>query len=329
MVGIENKYEISSSLQSLLDHVEDELDIQIHLTRKQDAPRKGLLFDAYTYGGTRTVIAFSTQQIGMLKDFVIAQNAVRLLLIGTAVKNNAYRVLSFTPESVAHGMEQIYLDVLKDEKTRHMEFCLKKKMIFYLYMLFHETITEIPWMFLSNIVVSRMCPVMRNAQVYYLMKESMRDMHDLVSFKDYVPRRYFVMHNGMFFARDLVLGGMMSELKLNPMINIPELKKFKNVNLMEMLTHRWQKNPWYQTKLVGDAMVALTKELRLSERLLNPTPATYFDIYKIGEEMTNHWMKLMQIEKYYVWATPQEQQEAIAKQNEYEKIARMQLFGEE
>jgi hypothetical protein len=76
-------------------------------------------------------------------------------------------------------------------------------------------------------------------------------------------------------------------------------------------------------------MVALTKELKLSERLLHPTPSTYFDIYKLGEEMTDRWVKLMQIEKYYVWATAQEQQEALAQQNEYEKIARMQIFGEE
>jgi hypothetical protein len=265
----------------------------------------------------------------MLKDFVIALNAVRLLLIGTAVKNNAYRVLSFTPESATHGMEQIYLDVLKDEKRPHMEFWIKKKLFFYLYMLFHGTITELPWMLISNIVLSKMCPVMRSAQVYYLMKESMRDMHDMVSFKDYVPRRYFVIHNGMFFVRDLVLGEMMSELKLNPMINIPELKKFKNLNIMDMLTHRWQKNPWYQTKLVGDAMVTLTKELKLYERLVAPTPDTYFDIYKLGEEMTDRWIKLMQIEKYYVWATAQEQQEALAQQHEYEKIVRMQIFGEE
>jgi len=326
---MENKYEISSSLQSLLDHVEDELDIQIHLVRKQDAPRKGLLLDAYTYEGARTVIAFSNQQIGMLKDFVIAQNAVRLLLKGVAAKNNAYRALSFTPESATHGMEQIYLDILKDEKTRHLDFWMKKKLMFYLYMLFHETIVDLPWMMISNIVVSKMCPVMRNAQVYYLMKESMRDMHDLVSFKDYVPRRYFVMHNGMFFARDIVLGELMSELKLNPMINIPELKKFKNLNLMEMLTHRWQKNPWYQTKLVGDAMVTLTKELKMAERLADPTPDTYFDIYKLGEEITDRWMSLMQIEKYYVWGTAQEQQDALARQNEFESIARMQIFGEE
>ena len=326
---MENKYEISSSLQSLLDHVEDVLDIQINLNRKQDAPRKGLLLDGYMNKGERTVIVFSNQQIGMLKDFVIAQNAIRLLLKGIAIKNNAYRVLTFTPESATHGMGQIYLDILKDEKTRNMEFWIKKKLMFHLYILFYEAITDVPWMLLSNIFVSKICPVMRNAQVYYLLKESMQDMHGLASFQDYVPRRYFVMHNGVFYSRDLVLGEMMSELKLNPMIHIPEFTKFKNLNIQEMLTHRWQKNPWYQTKIVGDAMVSLIKECKVSERLAEPTLNTYLDIYKLGEEITDRWLNLMQMEKYYVWGTMQEQHDALAKQNEFEKIARLHIFGEE
>jgi hypothetical protein len=297
--------------------------------RKQDAPPTGLLFDAYTYEGSRTVIAFSNQQIGMLKDFVIAQNAIRLLLRGVAAKKNAYRVLTFTPESVTYGMRQIYLDVLKDEKTRDMDFWIKKKLMFHLYLLFYGTIVDLPWMLLSNVIVSKMCPVMRNAQVYYLMKESMRDMHGLASFKDYIPRRYFVMHNGMFFARDLVLGEVLSEVKLNPMIHVPELTKFKNLDIKEMLTHRWQKNPWYQTKVVGDAMVTLINKLQISERLSDPTPDKYFDMYKLGEEITVHWMNLMQVEKYYVWGTAREQQDALARQNEFEKIARLQIFGED
>jgi len=325
---MENKYEISSSLQSLLDHTEEQLDTKIHLQRKQDAPKKGLLLDQYSFQSGRNVIVFNNQQIGMLKDFVIAQNAIKLLLKGVAAKTSGYRVLSFDAKSATLGMEQIYLDVLKDEKTRHLDFWIKKKLMFYLYMLFHETLCELPWTLMANIVVSKLCPVMRNAQVYFLMKESMRDMHDLVSFKDYIPRRYFVMHNGMFFARDLILGEVMSEMKLNPMINIPEMKKFKNLNLMEMLTHRWQKNPWYQTKLVGDAMVNITKEMKVAQLCENPRGETYPSIYTLIEEITNRWIKLMQIEKYYYWETSEHQQNAMKMQEEYEKEARMSIFGE-
>ena len=324
-----NKYEISSSLQSLLDHIEEQLGTTIHLSRKQETPRKGVLIDQYDFHSSRNVIVFSNQQIGMLKDFVIAQNAIRLLLKGIATKNNDYKVLSFDAKSATAGMEQIYLDVLKDEKTRHLDFWIKKKLMFYLYMLFHESIIELPWTLLSNVVVAKLCPVMRNAQIYFLMKESMRDMHDLVSFKDYIPRRYFVMHNAMFFARDLMLGEVMSEMKLNPMINIPELKKFKNLNLMEMLTHRWQKNPWYQTKLVGDAMVNILKELKLASICEYPRPDTYKQIYQVGEEITNRWMRLMQIEKYYFWDTPTHQALAIKNQDDFEKEARIMIFGED
>jgi hypothetical protein len=325
---MENKYEISSSLQSLLDHIEEQLDTKIHLQRKQDAPKKGLLLDQYSFQSGRNVIVFNNQQIGMLKDFVIGQNAIKLLLKGIAAKKSGYRVLSFDGKSATLGMEQIYLDVLKDEKTRHLDFWIKKKLMFYLYMLFHETLCELPWALIANIVVSKLCPVMRNAQVYFLMKESMRDMHDLVSFKDYIPRRYFVMHNGMFYARDLMLGEVMSEMKLNPMINIPEMKKFKNLNLMEMLTHRWQKNPWYQTKLVGDAMVNIAKEMKVAQVCENPRGDTYPDIYTLVEEITNRWIKLMQIEKYYYWETSEHQQKALKMQEEYEKEARMSIFGE-
>ncbi len=325
---MENKYEISSSLQSLLDHVEDQLNTKIYLQRKGEAPKKGLLLDQYSFQSGRNVIVFNNQQIGMLKDFVIAQNAIKLLLKGIAAQGAGYRVLSFDGKSATLGMEQIYLDVLKDEKTRHLDFWIKKKLMFYLYMLFHETLCELPWTLMANIVVSKLCPVMRNAQVYFLMKESMRDMHDLVSFKDYIPRRYFVMHNGMFYARDLILGEVMSEMKLNPMINIPEMKKFKNLNLMEMLTHRWQKNPWYQTKLVGDAMVNITKEMKVAQLCENPRGETYPAIYTLIEEITNRWIKLMQIEKYYYWETSEHQQNAMKMQEEYEKEARMSIFGE-
>jgi hypothetical protein len=112
------------------------------------------------------------------------------------------------------------------------------------------------------------------------------------------------------------------------MINIPEMKKFKNLNLMEMLTHRWQKNPWYQTKLVGDAMVNITKELKVAQTCENPRPETYLTIYNFIEEITNRWVKLMQIEKYYYWETPEHQQNALKMQDEYEKEGRMAIFGE-
>ena len=76
-------------------------------------------------------------------------------------------------------------------------------------------------------------------------------------------------------------------------------------------------------------MVTLIRKLQISERLSVQTPDSYFDMYKLGEEITAQWMKLMQIEKYYVWGTVREQQDALARQNEFEKLAHLQIFGEE
>jgi hypothetical protein len=42
-------------------------------------------------------------------------------------------------------MNQIYIDTLKDEKTRSLDIGQKKKLIYYLYMLFHESFLDFPW----------------------------------------------------------------------------------------------------------------------------------------------------------------------------------------
>lgn len=324
---MQERYEISSSLKELIEHAENVLDFEIHLQRQPDCPHKGLILDKYSFDSPRNVLVFSPQQIGMLKDFVIGHNCIRLLLRGTAHGHGNFKVLSFNEECATLGMEQIYLDILKDEKTRHLDLAMKKKLMFYLYLLFHETITDIPWSILANIVISRKCQVMRSAQVYFLMKESMRDMHDLVSFKDYIPRRYFVMHNAMFYARDLLLAEVLSEMKLNPMMNIPEFKKFKNLNLMEMLTNRWMKSLWYQTKLVGDVMVQILKDLKIHETDATGTDENYYRIYEAGVGITKKWVSFMQLEKYYTWETPEHQREALQRQDQIESAVRTRLFG--
>lgn len=65
---MDNKYEISSSLQSLLDHVEEQLGTTINLQRKQEAPRKGLLLDQYSGLSSRNVIVFSNS-LKWMKEF--------------------------------------------------------------------------------------------------------------------------------------------------------------------------------------------------------------------------------------------------------------------
>ena len=76
-------------------------------------------------------------------------------------------------------------------------------------------------------------------------------------------------------------------------------------------------------------MVNILKELKVGSTCEHPRPETYNEIYQIGEEITNRWIRLMQIEKYYFWDTPVHQAAALKNQDQFEKEARMAIFGEE
>ncbi len=188
-------YNLSPDLRLLLHKTAETLGVEVILHRQNDAPRYGILVDEYTYGSGKNVIVFPSSVLGMLKDYIIAENCYRLLFNGMGTKAGRFKVLSFSKRHAAIALQQIYLDILKDEKTRNMDLWRKKKLLFYLYILFLETLSEIPWTLLSNLLISVHFPIMRNAQVYFLLKESMRDMHELVTVKDFLPQRYFVMHN--------------------------------------------------------------------------------------------------------------------------------------
>ena len=327
---VEEKYELSSFLKELIVHVEEILETEINILRMPDVPLRGILLDIYSSEkNTKNTIIFSSQQLGMIKDYVIALNCIRLLLKGVAYKNGTYKVLSFDQEMATGGMEQIYLDILKDTTTRILDLEMKKKMMFYIYLLFYETIIDLPFDILANLIIAKICPEMRNAQVYYLLKESMRDMHDLVSYKKVIPNRYFVMHNAMFYARDLLLANRMSEYKLNPMINIPELKKFKNLNMMELMTQRWEKSAWYQTKLVGDYLYDNLIKMNIPELSSNSTEADYLRMYGQGTGIINTWIKMLYLQNYYFWDTPEHQEITQENKDEIETIARSRIFSEE
>lgn len=325
---MDDKYAFSQSLKNLIGHIEEVLNTEINVVRQADAPHRGLLLDGYFYDNDRNVVVFQSQQLGVLKDYVCAVNCVMLLLRGAAKHFGDYKVLSFNVESAKVGMEQIYLDTLKDEVTRNLDFWRKKKLMFYLYMLFHESLFDLPWQVIANIYISRKCAVMRNAQVYFQMKESMRDMHELVSFKDYIPRRYFVMNNGMYYARDVLLSQVLSLKKLHPLIHIPEMQKFRNLDVKEMMTHRWRKSYWYDTKLVGDVMNQLLKKILSVDFDKKGSLEHYKEMYDIGVEVTNRWIELMRLKNYYVWETPAHLREAVQNQEMIEKRAREEILGE-
>jgi hypothetical protein len=320
-------YSVSPSLGALIQHAERVLGATIALTRQSDAPSGGLLIDSYTYATPQNVVVFPSSHLGMLKDVVIAQNCAMLLLKGAASKTGTYRVLSFDEHSASIGMTQIYLDILKDAHTRTLGILSKQKIAFAIYMLFHEALTEVPWEILSRMYLAQRCEVFRNAETYLLIKESMRDMHELVALRECIPRRYFALYNGLFYARDCILAEKLSAYELNPLINIPELRKFRHLDVKEMMTHRWRTSAWYHTKRAGDV---LYRELANTLTLDFTGPFhidAYAEIFRAGTEITNRWMHLMQISDWYRWESPAHLKDAIGRRDEIQKRASEGLFS--
>jgi len=322
-------YNLSPELSEIISYTEEELGIEILLHRRTDVPAQGLLVDDYTYETGKNVIVFSSSQLGMLKDFTIAKQCLTLLFRGIASRNAKYRVLSFDYDPALTAARQIYLDTLKDENTRDMEIWRKKQLIFELYLLFHETLSELPQIILANVVIANQYPVMRNAQVYSLLKGSMRDMHDLVPVKDFLPQRYFVLHNGMYYARDMLLAYILSEYKLNPVINIPELQKFRNLDVKEMMTHRWSRSLWYHTKLIGDAMSNILKLTVNLDFERNHDAGYYLDIYNCTVDVVNRWLVMMAMQDWYTWDNPHQLQEILKKKDTVGQYINNDIFGQD
>jgi hypothetical protein len=317
----------SPAVQDLISHVEELLGIEIIIHREAEAPPQGLLVDTYSFDVSKNVIVYSNSQLGLLKDYIIAQNCLKLLMRGTSHKAKNYRTISYDSRSAAIGMNQIYLDTLKDDKTRSLDIGQKKKLMYYLYMLFHESLIELPWAILGNVYITKECPVLHSAQAYFLVKESMRDMHELVAFKEMLPRRYFVMHNAMYYARDMFLAEITSEIKLNPLINIPELQKFRNLDVKEMMSHRWSQSYWYHTKLVGDAMsniVRMAVNLDFSRELSSDF---YADMYSLGVDITKRWLLMMRMQEWYSWEPPEQLRVAEQNCSQIETEATQAVFG--
>lgn len=318
---------ISPALRELISHIEELLNTEVIIHREAEAPPYGLLIDIYSHNVNKNVIAYSNSQLGLLKDFVIAENCIRLLMRGISHKSGNYRILSYDSQSAAKGMYQIYLDTLKDEKTRELEIWQKKKMMYYLYMLFHESLIDLPGTILSNIYITKECPMLHNAQAYFLIKESMRDMHELVTFKDMLPRRYFVMHNAMYYARDMFLADITAEIKLNPLINIPELQKFRNLDVKEMMTYRWSQSYWYHTKIVGDAMSNIVRMAINLDFSRERSSDFYADMYSAGIDITNRWLVMMRMQGWYMWEPPEHLRSAEQHSREIEQEATQAVFG--
>lgn len=320
-------YNLSPVLRELLEFTERTLGIEIQLVRRTDVPPQGLLIDEYTYGKEKNVIAFSSALLGTLKDYTICRNCIELLARGCAARRGNYRLLSFTRESALSGCRQIYLDILKDEGTRNIPVWRKKQLVFLLYMLFHEVFSEMPQRLLADLVISHRFPLLRNAQVYFLLKESMRDMHDLVPVKEFLPQRYFVMHNSIYYARDMLLAYVLSEYKLNPVINIPELQRFRNLDIKEMMTHRWSRSPWYHTKVVGDALSNMLKRTITMDFSTVFSEEYFNSLYLLSTDIPLRWWVMMGMQDWYTWDIPEARNEVLAAQASIERYVKEEIFG--
>jgi hypothetical protein len=319
---------ISKDVKNLLARTEETLGIEISVLRSPEAPPGGLLIDSFSFETDKNVIIVPPARIGLFKDLLIALHGISLLIKGAAAEKGDLRVLSYDEESLFRGVSQIYLDTLKDETTRSIPVDRKRKINFYLYMLLHETLTELPWMILSHAYLSRNYPILHSAQVYGMMKESMQDMHELVPMKKYLPARYFVLHNGMYYARDFFFTEITAEYRLNPVIMIPELQRFKNLEVKELLTERWSSSSWYQTKAVGDMLFQIL--LGAMPTGLNPgeTLDAGYALYQTGMCITDQWIAQMQLESWYLWDTPAQQREMLKDREALRKRIDLRIFGQ-
>jgi hypothetical protein len=131
----------------------------------------------------------------------------------------------------------------------------------------------------------------------------------------------------MYYARDMYLADVTAELKLNPLINIPELQKFKNLDVKEMMSHRWSQSYWYHTKIVGDAMTNILKMVLMFDFSGKLDENYYYRMYEFGQDITNKWLMMMRMLEWYRWEPPEHLRDAETKGEEIENIATQFVFG--
>jgi hypothetical protein len=326
---------LSKPIRRLIKETEEMLDTQISLLRQPDADPQGTLVDVYTYDMEKNVnvIIFPAQYIGLLKDFIIAKHCTNLLIKGAAHKKARYNVLSYTEDSVYRGLRQIYLDALKDEARKEDKDKLPVnkliQMLFILFTHFNDDLNEVPWNAMVNASVYHRMPKIRKTQLYHVMKESKNDMDEMMEQENIIPRRYFVLNKGMFYARDMFLAKTLPADELMPVLNIPQMKKFNHLEVKEMLTTRWTHTAWYQSKVFGDSMLEIVdRHLGMVDWNAPPTLDHYYELYQLGVNLSNHLISYMTMKDWFVWEEPKYLLRAQGVKGEYEKQALKKIFGD-
>lgn len=322
---------LSKPIRHFIHTTEELLDTQISLLREPDAEPGGTLVDCYTYDIDHNVIIFPAQYIGLLKDFIIAKHCTNLMIKGAAAEKGEYKVCSYTEDTVSRGLRQIYLDALKDEVKKVDKLPVDKliQLLFILFSHFNDDVNELPWNAIVNASVYHRMPKIRKTQLYHVMKESKNDMDEMMEQEDIVPRRYFVLNKAMFYARDMFLAKTLPADELMPVLNIPQMKKFNHLEVKEMLTTRWTHTAWYQSKIFGDNMLEIMdKPLSQVDWNAKPSLDYYYDLYKIGFNLTNHLLSYMTMKDWYVWEKPKHLLMAHENKEVYEKKALKKIFGD-
>jgi hypothetical protein len=322
---------LSKPVRLLVSQTENMLETEISLLRNPEAEPNGTLIDVYTYNVEKNIILLPAHYTGLLKDFIIARHCTHLLIKGAAAKKSRYLVCSFTGDSMYQGIHQIYLDALKDEAKKEEKLPVMKliRMLSILYANFNDDINELPWNPITNARIYHRMPQIRKTQLYYLMKEGKKDMDDMMEYENVIPRRYFVLNKSMFYARDLYLAKTLPADQLMPVVNIPQMKKFNHLEIKEMLTTRWTHTSWYQSKFFGDAMLEIMeKHLQNIDWNAEPGLDYFHELYRIGVNMTNHFISYMSMNGWFVWESAQHLQEARERKGEYESAALKKIFGD-
>jgi hypothetical protein len=322
---------LSKPIRRFLSTTEEILDTEISLLRQPEAEPGGTLVDIYTYDIERNIIIFPAQYIGLLKDFIIAKHCTHLLIKGAAAQKSAYKICSYTGDSVYRGMRQIYLDALKDEVKKGDKLPVRKliQMLFILFSHFNDDLNEVPWNAILNASVYHRMPTIRKTQLYHIMKESKDDMDEMMEQETIIPRRYFVLNKAMFYARDMFLAKTLPADELMPVLNIPQMKKFNHLEVKEMLTTRWTHTAWYQSKFFGDTMLEIIeKPLGQVNWKAEPTLDYYYDLYKVGVLLTDNLVSYMTMRDWFVWESPKHLLDAHEHDTEYEKNALKRIFGD-
>jgi hypothetical protein len=107
------------------------------------------------------------------------------------------------------------------------------------------------------------------------------------------------------------------------------MKKFNHLEVKEMLTTRWTQTAWYQSKVFGDNMLEIIErplyQVNWSDE---PTLDYYFDLYKVGVNLTDHLIGYMTMRDWFVWDAPKHLLDAHEHKEQYEKKALKKIFGD-